>query len=113
MSRSLSWLVEYLIAVGVATTPAAAGERCRRQVLIESYRDYLAVERGLEPVTVANYVRVVRLFLAAQAGPELGELSAADVSRFMSSRCRQVSARQAERLATALRSFLGFALVEG
>jgi hypothetical protein len=82
-------------------------------VLIERYRDYLTEERGLEPVTVANYVRVVTLFLAAQTGRELAELSAAEVSGFMTSRCRQVSTRAAERLATGLRSFLGFALVEG
>ncbi len=112
-SRSLSWLVDYLTEVGVATTPAAPEQRSGQQVLIEHYREYLVVERGLEPVTVANYVRVVTRFLTEQAGRELHELGAADVSGFMSSQCRQVSARQAERIATGLRSFLGFALVEG
>jgi integrase/recombinase XerD len=112
-SRSLSWLVEYLAEIGVATTPAVLPERSGQQVLIERYRDYLAVERGLEPVTIANYVRVVTRFLAAHAGRELDELGAADVSGFMTSQCRQVSTRAAERLATGLRSFLGFALVEG
>jgi len=71
------------------------------------------VERGLEPDTVANYVRVVTLFVTVQAGRGLEELDASDISGFMASQCRQVSARQAERLATGLRSFLGFALVEG
>ena len=112
-ARSLSWLVDYLTEIGVVTVPAAVRERSGQQVLIERYRDYLTEERGLEPVTVANYVRVVTLFLAAQTGRELAELSAAEVSGFMTSRCRQVSTRAAERLATGLRSFLGFALVEG
>jgi len=112
-ARSLSWLVDYLQEIGVATAPAAARQRSGQQVLIERYRDYLTVERGLEPVTIANYVRVVTLVLAAQTRRELDELSAADVSGFMTSQCRQVSTRAAERLATGLRSFLGFALVEG
>ncbi|WP_212556240.1 MULTISPECIES: site-specific integrase [Rhodococcus] len=63
--------------------------------------------------TAANYVRVVTLFLAAHPVHELHELSAADVSEFMTSQCRQVSTRGAERIATGLRSFLGFALVRG
>jgi integrase/recombinase XerD len=112
-ARSLSWLVDYLRQVGVATTADTPRERTGPQELIERYRDYLRVERGLEPVTIANYVRVVARFLAAQRGRELDELSAADVSEFMTSQCRQVSARQAERLATGLRSVLGFALVQG
>ena len=112
-SRSLSWLVDYLSEIGVATAPAAPAQRSGQQVLIERYRDYLMVERGLEPVTAANYVPVVTRFLTAHPGRELHELGAADVSEFMSSQCRQVSTRGAERLATGLRSFLGFALVEG
>jgi site-specific recombinase XerD len=109
----LSWLVDYLEEIGVVTMPAARPERSSQQVLIERYRDYLTVERGLEPATIDNYVRVVIRFLATQEGRELEELSAADVSGFMASQCRQVSTRAAERLATGLRSFLGFALVEG
>jgi integrase/recombinase XerD len=64
-ARSLSWLVDYLRETGVVTVPAASRERSGEQVLIERYRDYLAVERGLEPVTISNYVRVVTQFLAA------------------------------------------------
>ena len=112
-ARSLSWLVDYLREIGVVTAPAVSRERSGEQVLIERYRDYVTVERGLEPVTISNYVRVVRQFLAARTGRELDELTAADVSGFMTSQCRQVSTRAAERLATGLRSFLSFALVEG
>lgn len=112
-SKRLSWLVDYLSEVGVIAAPVVPRPRSGQQVLLERYRDYLMVERGLEADTVANYVRVVRLFLTVQSGRELDELDAGDISRFMTSQCRQVSVRQAERLATGLRSFLGFALVEG
>jgi integrase/recombinase XerD len=112
-SKALSWLVDYLRDVGVIAAPGAPSVRSGQQALIERYSDYLAAERGLEPVTVANYSRVVTLFLTVQAGRGLDEMAAGDVSRFMASQCRLVSSRQAERLATGLRSFLGFALVEG
>lgn len=112
-SKALSWLVDYLRDVGVQLTPVAPAAPSEQQVLLERYREYLRVERGLEPETVANYVRVVTLFLTVREGHGLEELGAGDISRFMTSQCRQVSVRQAERLATGLRSFLGFALVEG
>ncbi len=40
---------------------------------VERYRDYLTLERGLEPETVANYMQVVTLFLTVQAGRGLPE----------------------------------------
>ncbi len=112
-AKSLSWLVDYLRKIGATTAVAAPREGIGQQELIERYREYLRVERGLEPVTIATYVRVITGFLAAQRGGGLDALSAADVSGFVTAQCRQVSTRQAERLATGLRSFLGFALVEG
>src|SRR5664279_3489449 len=64
-SKRLSWLVEYLRDVGVIAAPVVRGPVTAEQVLLERYRQYLGVERGLEPDTVANYVRVVALFLTA------------------------------------------------
>ena len=112
-ARSLSWLMDYLIEIGVLTAPVAVLVRSELEGLIDHYRDYLAVERGLDPDTVTNYVRVVSRFLAALSGRDLAEVTAAEVSGFMTSQSGQVSTRGAERLATGLRSFLGFALVEG
>jgi site-specific recombinase XerD len=112
-SKRLSWLVDYLRDVGVIAAPVITPPCTGEQVMLERYCQYLTVERGLEPDTVANYARVVTLFLTAQAELPLGDLSAGDITRFMISHRRQVSVRQAERLATGLRSFLGFALVEG
>jgi integrase/recombinase XerD len=68
-SKRLSWLVEYLHDVGVIAAPVVRGPQTAEQVLLERYRQYLAVERGLEPDTVANYVRVVALFLTARGSP--------------------------------------------
>jgi site-specific recombinase XerD len=112
-ARSLSWLVDYLNQLGVTAARPPVPRRTGQQELIDRYRDYLTTERGLEAVTIANYVRVVARFLTAQHGRELDALSAADISGFMTAQCRQVSTRAAERLATGLRSFLRFALLEG
>jgi site-specific recombinase XerD len=112
-ARSLSWLVDYLAEIGVVTARADAQKRSGEQVVIERYREYLAVERALEPDTIANYVRVMARFVTVHAGRDLRELTAADVSGFMTAQTRHGSPRAAERLATGLRSFLGFALVEG
>jgi integrase/recombinase XerD len=112
-SKRLSWLVEYLRDVEVTAAPVATGPRTAEEVLVMRYHQYLSVERGLEPDTVANYVRVATLFLTAHADRPLEGLGVGDISKFMTSQCRQVSVRQAERLATGLRSFLGFGLVDG
>jgi site-specific recombinase XerD len=110
---ALAWLLDYLRAVDAVRDVDPPGRQLGEQTVVERFGEYLTVERGLEPDTVANYLRVVARFLAAMQNRPLGELTAADVSGFMTSQCRQVSSRAAERLATGLRSFLGFALVEG
>jgi site-specific recombinase XerD len=112
-ARSLSWLMDYMIESGVLTLPTGAPERSGLEAVIDQYCHYLTVERGLDPGTVENYSRVVSQFLEAQAGRDLAKLTAADVSGYMTSQCVKVSTRGAERLATGLRSFLGFAHVEG
>ena len=112
-AKSLTWLVDYLGEVGVIAPSAAAAATSGMEALLERYRDYLVVERGLETVTIDNYLRVVRLFLVAQHGRGLAELGAADVVGFMTTQGPKVSVRGAERLATGLRSFLRFALLEG
>jgi len=58
-------------------------------------------------------VRALTPFLAEHSDRALKELSAGDVSRFMTRQVRRLSPRGLERLATSLRSFLGFALAEG
>lgn len=112
-SKALSWLVDYLADVGVVIVPVVRPAASDPQVLIDRYCDYLRLERGLHPGTIANYARVVSLFLTVQVAEGLDELAVGDVSRFMTSQCQRVSVPQAQRVATGLRSFLGFALVEG
>lgn len=112
-AKAFAWLVDFLADVGVE--PAAVPDQPRSDVddLIERYRRFMLVERGLAPDTVVNYARALTPFLAEHATRPLDDLGACDVSRFMTRQCRRLSPRGLERLATSLRSFFGFALTEG
>jgi integrase/recombinase XerD len=111
--KALEWLISYLRGLGVVPMPAASPPQSYDEELCERFRYHLVSERGLLPKTAFLYVKSAELFLADHRERQLCELSASDVSSFMTKHCRILSVRGAERLATSLRSFLGFALLEG
>jgi len=109
-------LLAYLRGLAVVPPPqrpavTAAGE------LLERYRRYLTIERGLTAETARGYVDVVRPFVESGVGaagqPELWELSAADVLGFLLAESGRRSRNSAKMLVTGLRSLLGFLHVEG
>jgi site-specific recombinase XerD len=112
-TRTFRWLVDYLREVGQAPTVVVAPPRSDLDVLLERYRRFVLHERGLAPDTVTNYARPLRVFLAEHDGVDLREMTAADVSGFMTRQAARLSPRGLERAATSLRSFFGFALAEG
>lgn len=60
--------------------PAVVGE------LLERYRGYLVVERGLRPETIRMYSWNARLFLVVACGDDpgrIGDLTASDIARFV------------------------------
>ncbi|MGH3032644.1 MAG: tyrosine-type recombinase/integrase, partial [Gaiellaceae bacterium] len=92
----------------VAATPA--------DELLERYRRYLLLERGLATGTVRGYVEIVRPFLAGRVaadGSGLERLAARDVTAFVLAECPGRSRGSAKLLVTALRSLLGFLHVDG
>jgi integrase/recombinase XerD len=111
--KALAWLVAYLMGIAVVPAPTPPQAQSRAEELVERYRSYLVIERGLAPETIVEYVRATRLFLADHPGRALKDLGIGEVSSFMTCQCRRLSQRSTERLATGLRSFLGFALREG
>jgi integrase/recombinase XerD len=111
--KAFVWLVEFLRDVGLEPPAIADEPRSQADEMMERYRRFMLGERGLLPDTVTNYVRALTPFLAEHSDRALKELSAGDVSRFMTRQVRRLSPRGLERLATSLRSFLGFALAEG
>ena len=83
-SRCLALPLEYLREVGAVpeSVPAVAGDAVDE--LLERYREYLLLERGLASRTIVEYQRTARLFLEQRpVGLELERLTAADVSAFL------------------------------
>ena len=85
--------------------------------LLERYRRYLTVERGLTAGTVRGYVDIVRPFVQSRVTTtgevELWDLSPADVLAFLLAETGRRSRRSAKLLVSALRSLLGFWHVQG
>jgi site-specific recombinase XerD len=85
--------------------------------LIEQYRRYLTVERGLTVGTTRGYVDIVRPFVESHVNAagevELWELSPADVLGFLLAETKRRSRKSSKLLVSALRSLLGFWHVQG
>lgn len=109
-------LLSYLRELGVVPS---AGEpaRSNAELLLDRYREYLLVERGLTAGTARGYVDCVRPFLATRAGAdgglELAGLTPGDVLGFVLADCERRPRRSAKLMVTALRSLLVFLHVEG
>jgi integrase/recombinase XerD len=79
--------------------------------LQRDYEQYLTTERGLAPVTVSDYVDVLRRFLTDRFGNgplELGTLDVSTITTFVIRRAHTMSPRYAQGMVTALRSFCRF-----
>jgi integrase/recombinase XerD len=107
----------YLRALGVAPAPTPVVARGPLEELLEDYRRYLSVERGLSEHTVLDaYGPAARLFLAGRDGPDglgLERLCAADVSSFLARECPKRSVSGARDLVCALRSLLRYLHLAG
>jgi site-specific recombinase XerD len=79
--------------------------------LQRDYEQYLTTERGLAPVTVSDYVDVLRRFLTDRFGNgplELGTLDVSTITTFVIRRAHTMSPRSAQGVVTALRSICRF-----
>jgi len=114
--RAMEPALRYLRAVGVAPAPPAPQPEGPAELLLERYRRYLTVERGLTPRTAHGYVGAVRPFLHGRLSSgalDLECLSAADVAAFVAARCPRQARGPAKLTTTAMRSLLGFLHLEG
>lgn len=87
------------------------------EVLLDRYRAYLLGERAMTPAAVRGYVDSVRPLLAIRTddggGVDLAGMTGADVTAFVVGQCRRLAPKTAQRMTSALRSFLRFLTVEG
>ena len=115
--RSVMLPLGYLRTLGVAPAPAPVLSQGPLEELLEDYRRYLFVERGLSAHTVLDaYGPAARLFLAKQDGPDglgLEGLRAADVTSFLARECPKRSVPGARDLVCALRSLLRYLHLAG
>jgi integrase/recombinase XerD len=84
--------------------------------LIPSYRDHLAVERGLSPRSVESYARDLTGFAVwlARERVAAGEVSRAEIVRYLQQRrAAGLSARSAARFISALRGFFRYCAAFG
>jgi integrase/recombinase XerD len=116
--KAMRPMLTYLRDLGVAPTPPPPTPSSPVEEVLERYRNYLSVERGLGHATIRGYVDAVRPFLQGRVLPDglaldLRHLAAADVIAFVVARCPRQSRGAAKLTVTALRSLLGFLHVDG
>ena len=82
--------------------------------LLEDFRNYLRIERGMSPNTVAAYVRDAGGLLEAFEGFLPHEIKTEDLERYLSERIAEgLTKRSQARLLSALRSFFNWCIEEG
>lgn len=82
--------------------------------LAEDFRNYLRIERGMSPNTVASYVRDVEGLLKAYEGYLPADIGTAEVEKYLSDRIQKgLSKRSQARLLSSLRSFFNWCIEEG
>ena len=100
-------------AVPAADEPALSNV----ELLLERYREYLLVERGVTAGTARGYIDCVRPFVSSRARGDgevdLAGLTPQDVLGFVLADCQRRPRRSAKLMVTALRSLLRFLHVEG
>jgi len=109
-------LLGHLRARGVIP-PAAQPSRSSTELLLDRYREYLLVERGLTRETARGYVDLVRPFVATRVRDggelDLAALTPGEVLDFVLEHAGRRPQRSAKMLVTALRSLLVFLHVQG
>ena len=82
--------------------------------ILEDFRNYLRIERGMSPNTVASYARDVQGLLEAYEGYLPADIGTAEVEQYLSKRIEKgISKRSQARLLSALRSFFNWCIEEG
>ena len=116
MRVSIIQLIHYLRGVGAIPVTSVALSDNPADRIIGDYACFLADQRGLSQVTVANYVPIARYFLEARFGVgklSLNKLGVSDITAFIVHSSSTCSLKRVQLNASALRSFLGFLTQEG
>lgn len=110
MSRSDAAVAAEAVAAGAG---AGAVSAWPVELLLNAFAGYLRDERGLAELTVAAYLSDVRRFLARRRDCDVGDLTAAEVSKAVLGEVASRSPASVRRFGCALRSFLRYCHVAG
>jgi site-specific recombinase XerD len=114
--KALVPLLGYLRRLGVAPQPGQPEPATAVEAMLEAYRAWLLGERGVTPAVARGYLDLVRPFAerhAADGCAGLRDVTAGDVTAFLTAQSRRLAPKTAQRLATALRSLLRFWHLQG
>ena len=82
--------------------------------IAEDYRNYLRIERGMSPNTVASYSRDVEGLLGAYEGYRAADIGTAEIERYLSERIEKGLAKRSQALMlSSFRSFFNWCVEEG
>ncbi len=82
--------------------------------IAEDYRNYLRIERGMSPNTVASYSRDVEGLLGAYEGYLAADIGTAEIERYLSERIEKGLAKRSQaRMLSSFRSFFNWCVEEG
>jgi integrase/recombinase XerD len=112
---ALTPMLRFLRGIGAAPALIMASSSAD-VVALERFREYLVGERGLTVAAARGYVDLVAPFVAGRVRGDVLDLQGlvtADVTGFMLVRTGRFSAKTMQRLASALRSLLGFWHLQG
>ncbi len=114
--HTLAQLLRELRRLGVIPSPQLVQKRSATDMLLQDYARFLAQERGLNQVTLDNYLPVARRFWAKAFGTrpiKLDQLGGRDINRFILREQSTFSSKRVQLTTSALRSFLGFLYLRG
>ena len=114
--KALGAVLVYLRGLGLVPPAENPVEDGPAGEILERYRRFLAVERGLTAAAILRYVDCLRPFLDRQTRDgnlDLASLTASDVTSFVVAWCPSVNSGVAKLTVTALRSFCRFLHLEG
>lgn len=108
--------LDYLRQVGVYRTPPCPATTAEQ--IADTFRQYLADERGLGAETAGNYVRVAHGFFASldPGGVDearLAEITAEEVTGFVLARSPELSVAAMQTVVCGLRALLGYLFTSG
>lgn len=113
---SLALLLDYLREVGVVA-PEVPAPMSVLDRMVDEYRQWLIIDRGLAQMTVVRYESLARRFLrervAADGAVVIEDLTGADVSSFLRGECARLSVGAAKGRVADLRSLLRFLYLQG